>query len=66
MATAGTGPAIGSQVVFTDPPGSLISLWVKTNGIPFWGRCFSPILEPILVGIGMTVMLQVNSLSGKP
>ena len=26
---------------------------VKTNGIPFWDRCTSQILEPILVGIGM-------------
>ena len=28
-----------------------IWLWVETNGIPFWGT--PPILEPILVGIGM-------------
>ena len=26
---------------------------VKTNGIPFWGIGAPPILEPILVGIGM-------------
>ena len=25
-------------------------LWVKTNGIPFWGRCAT---HPISVGIGM-------------
>ena len=28
-------------------------LWVKTNGIPFWGIGAPPILEPISVGIGM-------------
>ena len=29
-----------------------IWLWVKTNGIPFWGRCTTH-LKSILVGIGM-------------
>ena len=30
----------------------ILWLWVKTNRIPFWGRC-TTILEPVLVGIGM-------------
>ena len=28
-------------------------LWVKTNGIPFWGIGAPLILEPVFVGIGM-------------
>ena len=35
-----------------------IWLWVKTNGIPFWGSGALPILEPILVvGLGCSLGL---------
>ena len=39
------------SVVFLTVKGQM-AVVVKTNGIPFWGRCTTH-LEPILVGIGM-------------
>ena len=52
---SGRGSSVRSRERHQNPDGIYptdMAVVVKTNGIPFWGRCTTH-LEPILVGMGM-------------